>query len=341
MAAEEQQEKRAAALNYNFEEDNRWHQYYDNILIPAHLSSSPDVLRHYKLKFYQRFIDSELEVEPLKSVAPPAAPSISPSSADHRRPVNTAPRSSASSRPGRSAPPPASSPSLRMDQQTFQFLNNAWVLIMAALAFLPLIPLSVSNRAYRFTFFGTAIGGLHSIYLRCGFPRSWNLQGIQQWLRSVVTSNELLYIMFSVIFISSGIPIKFAVVPLLCRSLELVAQHLRRNFSNTQLYRNYLYKPCVWVDSNTYTLHTVSANSEIGLGFLLIFLIFTPQRNLLQALLYWQLLKLKYQAPSSAPYHVSTWTRIGATVEPLIGKYAPVLQRPLDILKHWFLARQG
>lgn len=42
------------------------------------------------------------------------------------------------------------------------------VLIMAALAFLPLIPLSVSNRAYRFTFFGTAIGGLHSIYLRCG-----------------------------------------------------------------------------------------------------------------------------------------------------------------------------
>lgn len=39
--------------------------------------------------------------------------------------------------------------------------------------------------------------------------------------------------------------------------------------------RNYLYKPCVWVDSNTYTLHTVSANSEIGLGFLLIFLIFT------------------------------------------------------------------
>eukprot|EP00246_Nothoceros_aenigmaticus_P015161 TRINITY_DN6166_c0_g1_i1.p1 TRINITY_DN6166_c0_g1~~TRINITY_DN6166_c0_g1_i1.p1 ORF type:complete len:186 (+),score=23.28 TRINITY_DN6166_c0_g1_i1:95-652(+) len=173
MAAEGQQEKRTTALNYNFDEDNRWHQYYENILIPAHLSSSPDVLRHYKLKFYQRFVDPQLEVEPLKSVATPAAapsPSASPSPAEHRRPINTGARSSTetSARSASAGSPPTGSPALRMDQQTFQFLNNAWVLIMAVLAFLPLVPLSISNRAYRFTFFGTAIGVLHWIYLSHG-----------------------------------------------------------------------------------------------------------------------------------------------------------------------------
>jgi hypothetical protein len=54
----EQQQKRAAAAAYDYEGDARWAEYWSNVLVPAHLASRPDVIDHFKRKFYQRFIVS-------------------------------------------------------------------------------------------------------------------------------------------------------------------------------------------------------------------------------------------------------------------------------------------
>jgi hypothetical protein len=56
MEGDGQAQKRAAAEAYAFEEDSRWSDYWNNVLIPPHMSSRPEVRRHFQLKFYQRFV---------------------------------------------------------------------------------------------------------------------------------------------------------------------------------------------------------------------------------------------------------------------------------------------
>ncbi|KAJ7295989.1 hypothetical protein O6H91_Y150900 [Diphasiastrum complanatum] len=56
MASQRQKEKKAAAQGYDYEQDGRWAEYWSNVLVPAHLAGRPEVLQHFKLKFYQRHI---------------------------------------------------------------------------------------------------------------------------------------------------------------------------------------------------------------------------------------------------------------------------------------------
>ncbi|KAL6620795.1 hypothetical protein ACP70R_035934 [Stipagrostis hirtigluma subsp. patula] len=58
MADAEQEQKRAAAAAYDYEGDARWADYWSNVLVPPHLASRPDVVDHFKRKFYQRYIFS-------------------------------------------------------------------------------------------------------------------------------------------------------------------------------------------------------------------------------------------------------------------------------------------
>nr|ACN35169.1 unknown [Zea mays] len=50
--------KRIAAAAYDYENDARWAGYWSNVLVPPHLASRPDVVDHFKRKFYQRYIVS-------------------------------------------------------------------------------------------------------------------------------------------------------------------------------------------------------------------------------------------------------------------------------------------
>nr|CAB3464286.1 unnamed protein product [Digitaria exilis] len=63
----EQEQKRAAAAAYDYDGDARWSDYWSNVLVPPNLASRPDVVDHFKRKFYQRYIDRDLVVEPMSS----------------------------------------------------------------------------------------------------------------------------------------------------------------------------------------------------------------------------------------------------------------------------------
>jgi hypothetical protein len=149
------------------------------------------------------------------------------------------------------------------------------VVVMAALAIFPLTPAGLSSRAYRFALLGSVIACGHSLYQQHQRPRAWNMQGLQAWMQSIVPSPDFLSFLFSTIFFSSFVPVRFAVIPVLCRSLEQVANFLRRNFSSTQLFKKYLEQPCVMLLNNMTAVRTMSTNAEIFIGFLLIFLFLT------------------------------------------------------------------
>lgn len=333
--------KRIAAAAYDYDNDPRWSDYWSNVLVPPHLASRLDVQDHFKRKFYQRYIDPDLVVESMSTSGSSQSARLA-SSSTQTPPTNDQPRSrstgssSTARTSGTSANAGPGSTSLRWDRQTLQFSVNAWVFVVAVLAIFPLVPKSLSHRAYRLSFMGTACSSLYSLYALYGKPRAWNLQALQVYFQPIIASNDFIYFIYCLTFVTSQLCLKFALIPILCRTLEHVTKFLRRNFNRSSLYRKYLEDPCVWVESNVTTLNILSSQAEIGLGFLLIISIFSWQRNIIQTFMYWQLLKLMYHAPVTASYHQSVWTQIGRTVNPLILRYAPFLNSPLSAAQRWW-----
>lgn len=329
-----QRVKKIAAAAYDYDNDARWTDYWSNILIPPHMASRPEVVDHYKRKFYQRYMDPDLVVEPMSSARPSATPATATNSNEQQarsRNSGSVPRST-----GPSATTGASPSSVRWDQQTIQFSVNAWVFVIAVLAVLPLVPKNLSSRAYRLSFMGTACSSLYSLYSLYGRPRAWNMQGMQVYFQSIVGAKDFIYFIYCLTFVTSHLCLKFALIPILCRALEQVAKFLRRNFTRSTIYRKYLEDPCVWVESNTTTLNILSSQAEIAIGFLLIISLLSWQRNFIQTFMYWQLLKLMYQAPVTAGYHQSNWSKIGRTVNPMIQRYAPFLNTPVTAVQRWW-----
>ncbi|TYH04934.1 hypothetical protein ES288_A08G045700v1 [Gossypium darwinii] len=322
--------KKMAAAAYDYENDPRWADYWSNVLIPPHMASRSDVVDHFKRKFYQRYIDPDLVVEAMSS-NPSASSSTSSSSANESTRAHNAGSTTRSSRA--SAAATSNTTSMRWDRQTIQFSVNAWVFIVAVLAIFPLVTRTLSIRAYRLSFMGTACSAIYSLYALYGIPRAWNLQAIQVYFQSIITTKDFIYFIYSLTFVTSHLCLKFALIPILCRALEHVAKFLRRNFNRSTLYRKYLEDPCLWVESNTTTLSILSSHAEIGVGFLLIISLW--QRNIIQTFMYWQLLKLMYRAPVTTGYHQSVWAKIGRTVNPLVQQYAPFLNGPVSAIQRW------
>lgn len=336
MGGEEDQLKKIAAASYDYENDPRWADYWSNVLIPPHMGSRADVIDHFKRKFYKRYIDPDLVVEPMatSSSSQQAKPSAPPTTSSS---TNAQPRTQSSDSSGRTSAIPTPNPaSLRWDRQTIQFSVNAWVIVMAVLAIFPLSPTNLANRAYKLSFMGTACSTLYSLYALYGKPRAWNMQAMQLWLQTVIVTKDFICFIYCLIFLPSHLYLKFALIPVLCQCLEYVAKFLRSNFSRTNLYRRYFDEACVWVESNTSTLKILSSQAEIGLGILLILSLFSWQRNILQTFMYWQLLKLMYHAPATAGYHQSVWSKIGRLIIPLVHRYAPFLNTPISAAQKWW-----
>ncbi|KAL8113918.1 uncharacterized protein LOC141667380 isoform X2 [Apium graveolens] len=328
---ERQKLKKIAASSYDYENDPKWSDYWSNILIPPHLSSRSDVVDHYKRKFYKRYIDPDLIVEPMPTSS--SSHSTRPPSA----PTSSTPNGSSTRAPGPTPAAPSPPTSLRLDQQTINFSVHAWVFVVAVLAVFPLVPRSLSDRAYKLALMGTACSSLYSLYSSYGKPRAWNLQALQVWFQSVIATKDFIYFVYCLPFVTSQLTLKFALLPVMCRSVEQIAKFLRSKFSHSSLYRKYLEEPCVWVESNTATLGILSSQAEIGIGFLLIISLVSWQRNIIQTFVYWQLLKLMYHVPVTGGYHQGVWAKIGKTVIPLVHRYAPFLDSPISAVQRWWL----
>ncbi|GAA0168199.1 winged helix/forkhead transcription factor [Lithospermum erythrorhizon] len=244
MGSDPQKVKKIAAASYDYETDPKWTDYWSNVLIPPHLASHSNVKDHFKLKFYQRYIDPDLVVEPMltnsssQSTRPTQSASGSASSTPADQPRS---RSSGSSNraSGTSATPSSSPPttSLRWDRQTIQFSVNAWVFVVTVLAIFPLVPRSLSNRAYRLSCMGTACSSFFSLYSVYGKPREWNMQAVQAWFQSIIMTKDFICFIYCLTFVTSDLYLKFALIPVLCRAVEHVAKFLRRNFTRSTLYR--------------------------------------------------------------------------------------------------------
>ena len=100
----------------------------------------------------------------------------------------------------------------------------------------------------------------------------------------------------------------------------------------------------------------LNAVSEIGTGFVMLLQMFTPTRNVLITVMYWQWLRMRYWSPDSAAIHrqvsltisftplsprslfFQAWANIGHKVDPLL-KMIPILRIPINLVQRWFTQR--
>ncbi|KAI0516181.1 hypothetical protein KFK09_008853 [Dendrobium nobile] len=304
-----QKMKRIAAAAYDYELDPRWTEYWSNVLIPPHMASRSDVVDHYKRKFYQRYIDPDFVVQSMSSSISSQASGAFQRSSSVPATENERPPNSGSSS-GTNVPQGRTSSSFLMDERTVNFAFKFWVFAMSIFGILPLIPKSISDKAYQLSLLGATFSALFLLYSHFGIPRTWNQPGIQTWLQSVMVAREFINLPYSIVFVTSGTPFK-------CEK--------------------YLDKTCRWVDVNITTIRILSSNAEVALGFLFIISLFSQRRSIIHTFMYWQLLKLMYNVPATCSYHQTVWSTINRTITPFINRYAPFLNTPISIIKKWWL----
>ncbi|KAJ4811500.1 dihydroflavonol 4-reductase/flavanone protein [Rhynchospora pubera] len=328
--------KRIAAAAYDYDNDSRWASYWENVLVPPHMASHPDLTGHFKRKFYKRYIDPDFVVEAMSTGSSGAT--SSQSSGPTRR-SSTPPSSDNTSRPrdtGSSTQSARNATSRPFDRRSIHFSVNSWVILVGLVAILPIVPPHIFHKAYRLALLGTICSSFYSLYTVHGKPRAWNLTALQPWFQGILGTKEFIRLVYCLTFITSHLHIKFALIPVLIWALEHVGKYLRRNFSRSNLYRKYLEDPCLWIDSNASTLGIMTSHAEIALGLLLILSLLSWHRNIIHTFMYWQLLKLMYHSPATAGYHQSAWTKIGRTVNPYLNRYAPFLSRPVSAVQRWW-----
>lgn len=328
-----QRMKSIAAAAYDYEIDSRWTEYWSNVLIPPHMASRSDVVDHYKRKFYQRYIDPNFVVQPMSSSISSQAYRASERFSSVPATENERPHNSGST----SVPQGRTSTSLQMDKRTVDFAFNSWVFAMSIIGVLPLVPESLADKAYWLSLLGAAFSSLFSLYTRFGIPRTWNQSVIHAWLQSVILTREFINLPYSIMLVTSSMPFKFALIPVICWSVQHLAKFLRKNFAHSTLYRKYLDDSCLWLDVNTTTISILSSNAEVALGFLFMISLFSQRRSIIHTFMYWQLLKFMYHVPATSSYHQSVWSKIDRTINPFINRYAPFLNTPISAIKRWWL----
>ncbi|PUZ55637.1 hypothetical protein GQ55_5G228300 [Panicum hallii var. hallii] len=325
----------AAAAAYDYERDPRWAEYRASSAVPPHLFTDPYVRAHLQHKFYRRFVDPDFPVEGMSSTAS-TQPSASSGGASTSAGENARPPDPVGFVGTNSAGLARSRLSLQLDQRSLHFSVNAWVLIVALIGIFPLAPRSLQYKGYRLSLLGTTCTTGYALFAFYRIPRAGNLQAVRAWCHLVTSSKDFIPFMYCLMFVTSKLHLKLALVPVICWALEHVARFLRRHFTSSPLYRTYLEQPCTWVEVNMTAVHFLRSNAEILLGFLLILSLFSRQRNAMQTFMYWQLLKLMYHSPFTAGYHRAIWLKIGRTINPYIHRYTPFLHDPINAGMRWW-----
>lgn len=111
---------------------------------------------------------------------------------------------------------------------------------------------------------------------------------------------------------------------------------LNTHFGANSLWRQYGLPLHNQLFANLEFAQQSNAGAEIMTGFLMLMLLLTPSRNVLQTFLYWQILRVRYWSPDCSACHRQAWGSIGQKVQPALDA-APFLQTPIGYVRQWFL----
>ncbi|VAH11515.1 unnamed protein product [Triticum turgidum subsp. durum] len=115
----------------------------------------------------------------------PSRPDIrsSPSASSESVRARNSGSSSRSAAPPPAAPQAGAANPLRFDAKTIHFSVNAWVLVVAGLGMLPILPKHLADRACKLSLLGTVLSSGYSLYIAALPVFCWALDHVARFLR--------------------------------------------------------------------------------------------------------------------------------------------------------------
>jgi hypothetical protein len=351
-----------AFQGYDFENDPKWRLYKNNLEVPAGRSEQ-QVLLKYKAKFYKQHVDPDFDVS-AASAQTGRTPEQPPRHANTSSDQKTAPEATkaTSTAPSKSEPKPANGASntgassssaaaaraqgwlktlqqklqsgRRPSPETIQF-GLHFILLWLFLFFAQPFQRRLSYQAWSMFLKVSLATHLYKVYLKAGFPRLKPFPAApQQWLARVGMSTDFMYAFLSLMFMPQR-PITPAVLPIAVLAVYHVFAYASKHFGRTALWQRFGVRAHAWLSAHMRDALMLNAYAEIGTGFFLIVLLFTPARNFLLLFLYFNFLRMRYYSPDVAAYHQQAWVTVDDRVSPIIQRL-PILNTPLSMAKRWF-----
>ena len=189
----------------------------------------------------------------------------------------------------------------------------------------------------------SAAASLYIVFTNYGLPRL-SRQSIraplQEWFSKCMSGMEFPFLFFTLMFVNEhgsllpfGLANYVSVLLIVRRAVWFLGATWSKAPSPLWLKLGH----SLWLgikSRESFILHACSV-LEVLMGFWYVFLVVTPNRQLMTMFVYWTYLRIRYMAPRSRSAHLAAWTTIGAWVAP-VRRAVPLLEKPIEWGVAWF-----
>ncbi|MEW5301671.1 MAG: hypothetical protein WDW38_002688 [Sanguina aurantia] len=324
---------------YDFGADERWAAYLKNIEIPT--GDQASVRLRLQAKWYKKNVESDFDPEWISAPTPAPTSTFMDRGASANPPPSATPppqqqqQQRATPAPPR-APAPAYPQSFTSRTSLLVFLLHLFLVLAGLLHLVPFVPFS--NTAYVYFMRAAVACQLLKTYTAHGKPHFPPWSNIMVYLQRIVPTSDFFHLLVTAAFMPHR-PISLAILPLMVVSLYHAANYAAANSGRSPTFQRVFAPVHRMLLSRQREAFHCSAYAEIALGFLLIFQLVTPMRNLTLIFFYWNLLKMRYQAPDSSASHRQVWQGIDAKTASMRRRF-PIVEQGLGYVQAWFLKVQ-
>ncbi|GAX77857.1 hypothetical protein CEUSTIGMA_g5299.t1 [Chlamydomonas eustigma] len=334
-----------AFRSYNFDEDSKWQSYVRTIELPG--VDAVAALQRVKAKWYKREVDQEFEIEwvanaPVKPASQPFTSRAVPPQQQQSAPPP--PRSTPSSSTSNIPPPnswrSSTQTNLIGDESTQLriFAMHVLLLLCAVFHTFPVLPISsCSLRCYTWFMRIGVFTQLYKVVTKYGaptlYPFHWN--GLMMWLQQAMSSTDFFYGMCAFSFGGLRSSVTLAMAPLLIVSVRQSLQYAAKKFSTSAFWQILGSKAYAWISSRSALLDTATTWCEVALGFLVVGLLITPNRNFMLVFFYWNMLKMRFLTPESSAAHRQVWYQLDNYTKSYRANF-PYVNPVIQWVQNWF-----
>ena len=190
-----------------------------------------------------------------------------------------------------------------------------------------------SSLARFYAFLASFLSTVVAMLANYGLPGRANYQA---WISQAAQGADFPFFMFSSIFLSAqsvGLGDVLGLFIVGRRALWAIGLALEKLQTDRSLIKR---GQGLWraVRANEAVVLRLMALFEIFIGFYLIAILLTPSRQIFTIFVYWNFLRLRFNAPRSRQLHTEAWTLLGGWARPLTNH--ELVGKGVDKVKTWF-----
>eukprot|EP00892_Ulva_mutabilis_P004696 jgi/Ulvmu1/2599/UM014_0050.1 len=324
--------------DYDFDGDQEWEAFVSKIELTG--TDQAAQLRRVKAKYFKKHVDPTFQ---LPSTAVPPAAEAPPPDERSSQPETEPAQTQQPAQPTTSAPSAAAVPSavstLSMLPGVNAVLQAGLIGLLLAFLVTMVIQRAHQNRQAYTRFMQVALmSHLLRIASSVGPPpfKPFSMPAIQNWFARVSLTSDSHYAMVCFMFLGQPATLAAMISSFVFAGLRL-ASYIKRHYPGIARPVLPLLNAALARKEEAFLLMAVADISLLGVLVIRMFTI----RALLFPFIYANMLRKRYQSPSSAKYHRLVWGVIGKYTQPIVSRLPLPIKRYVDMGVDFFTGRQA